>query len=114
MNDMRSGTSPAPLSAFADEVAGLAARIRQTRFRGSERYVLDTDSLRRELTDLSERMRRVASEAVPSSRSSAPAIAAVFGASANRMDRPALRRPVFTSTTDQHGRAVVVERRRRG
>ncbi|WP_146604532.1 hypothetical protein [Rhodoplanes roseus] len=114
MNDIRSATPATPLSAFADEVAGLAARIRQTRFRGSERYVMDTDSLRRELTDLSERMRRVASEAMPSSPASAPAIAAVFGSPDDRMDRPALRRPVFTSTTDQHGRPVVVERRRRG
>lgn len=114
VTDIRSAKAPAPLSAFAKEISGLADRLSGTRFRGSERYVIDTDAVQHALRDISERMHRAASEAPPPSLSSTePSIAAVFGAPANRMAVPALRRPVYTTATDQHGRTVRVERRRR-
>lgn len=64
----RSGRAPNPLADYADEVAALAQVLRGTRFRGSERYVLENDALRRALEDLAQRMRRTASERRTSDR----------------------------------------------
>lgn len=109
MTDIRSATAPAPLSRFADEIAGMAERLCGTRFQGSERYVMDTDALGRDLIDLAARMRRAASEkpAEPPTL-----LESVFGP--NHMDAAPMRRPVYTTVPDQHGRPVRVERRRRG
>ncbi len=64
----RFGRAPNPLADYADEVAALANGLHGARFRGSERYVIDTDALQRALTDLAQRMRRTASEQRPSDR----------------------------------------------
>lgn len=112
----RSGRAPVPLAGFADEVAGLAEKLRGTRFHDSERYVMDADATARELADIATRMRRVASETpTPAARDEhAALVAQVFGkpAAADRMDAAPVRRPVTTTTIDQRGRTVPVERRR--
>lgn len=110
----RSGRVSSPLYGFADEVTTLAERVRSTRFRDSERYVIDADQMERDLTDLAARMRRVASEALGASARDehAALIGTVFGGGRNRMDSAPVRRPIHTAVADQHGRRIPVERRR--
>lgn len=122
MNDAsahRAGRVIHPLTAFAAEVRALADMVDGARFRGSERYLIDADTLNRKLADLAERMRRAASERPPSGLDAAERIFAARtrfsedGAALKRdLERSVIVAPAAAGRTGST-RLVEVERRRK-